>query len=851
MKTKFWKIVPSMLVAVIAANVSLAQDESGEIIELEAYVVKAMEDFASRAIEGETPVSFSTVDKEQIVSMLGSRDIPLVLDTTPSVYATAQGGGAGDARINIRGFNQRNIAVMINGIPQNDMENGWVYWSNWDGVGDAAASIQVQRGMSNVNLATPSVGGTLNILTDPAAQAMGGSFRQEFGTGNFLKTTVAAHTGLLYDKFAMSATIVRKTADDYAGIDKTWSDAWAYYVGASYIINETNRLDMTILGAPQRHGQNLYEHNVAEYDQGFARKLGADPASFARYPEQGRRWNENWSPITPAYTGKQHFNGGLHVRHDSTFIPERENYFHKPVISVNWILNVNADLDVNTSVYWSGGTGGGTGSYYVRTGPDGTRYPFGRQLSFDGSRPGFGAFSYDAQANYEQNISNAQGNSTSILRNSVNRQWTWGAISKATYRSSDEMTWQVGVDWRKAEIKHFREVRDLLGGSFFFESNDVNDFWNNGGPGGGYTKVGLGDKIDYNNKNMVDWLGVYAQGEYKTEDLTLFGMAGWSQIEYGHENYFKSTTGGPDGDIVRLNPDALDGYQMKAGVRYSFTNEWDGYANIGYFDKVPNVDGVLNDSSSILNPDPQNEKITSAEIGINFSDENGVWALDANLYYTKWEDRTVVESIQISQDEFGLANLSGVNQTHSGLEIEATYMPIKELRFDAAIGIGNWEYTDDATGSVQEFGGDPLEYNYYIKDLKVGDQPQKQFVLQSTYYPFDGLSLNLVSKWNGDMYAEFDPTDRTDSSDRAQSWKTPAYWVFDAHLNWDTTIDTPWAPLDVTFFVHVFNVFDEIYVAEATDNDGFNAFDRDHDADDAGVFLGLPRYWNTGFRIRF
>ena len=62
----------------------------------------------------------------------------MVLNTTPSVYATQQGGGGGDARINVRGFNQRNVAVMINGVPQNDMENGWVYWSNWDGVADAA-----------------------------------------------------------------------------------------------------------------------------------------------------------------------------------------------------------------------------------------------------------------------------------------------------------------------------------------------------------------------------------------------------------------------------------------------------------------------------------------------------------------------------------------------------------------------------------------------------------------------------------------------------------------------------------------------------------------------------------------
>ena len=96
---------------------------------------------------------------------LGSQDIPMILNTTPSVYATQQGGGAGDARINVRGFNQRNVAVMINGVPQNDMENGWVYWSNWDGVGDATSSIQMQRGLSAVNLATPSIGGTMNIIT--------------------------------------------------------------------------------------------------------------------------------------------------------------------------------------------------------------------------------------------------------------------------------------------------------------------------------------------------------------------------------------------------------------------------------------------------------------------------------------------------------------------------------------------------------------------------------------------------------------------------------------------------------------------------------------------------------------
>jgi len=127
--------------------------------------MSALEVLASRADE-KTPVAYTTVSKEDMEVRLGSQDIPMALNTTPSVYATQQGGGAGDARINVRGFNQRNVAVMINGVPQNDMENGWVYWSNWDGVADAAQSIQMQRGLSAVNLATPSIGGTMNIITD-------------------------------------------------------------------------------------------------------------------------------------------------------------------------------------------------------------------------------------------------------------------------------------------------------------------------------------------------------------------------------------------------------------------------------------------------------------------------------------------------------------------------------------------------------------------------------------------------------------------------------------------------------------------------------------------------------------
>ena len=337
---------------------------------LSAAVLKmsGLEVLASRAVEN-TPVAFSNVSKADIEFRLGSQDIPMALNATPSVYATMQGGGAGDARINVRGFNQRNVAVMINGVPQNDMENGWVYWSNWDGVGDASQSIQMQRGLSAVNLAAPSIGGSMNIITDPAQVESGGKVKQEYGAGNFLKTSVNYNTGLVNGKYAISATVVRKTGDGL--IDKTWTDAWAYYFGLSYAVNPKNRLELYAIGAPQRHGQNLWKQNAATYSHEFAAdELGYSQGALNKFSEAthgtgGRFYSENWNRVSSSYTGQQYYYMyGMNVvdRHDPNFINERENFFHKPLVNLNHFMTINDQMRLSSVLYWSGGSGGGSGT---------------------------------------------------------------------------------------------------------------------------------------------------------------------------------------------------------------------------------------------------------------------------------------------------------------------------------------------------------------------------------------------------------------------------------------------------------------------------------------------------------
>ena len=50
-------------------------------------------------------------------------------------------------------------------------------------------------------------------------------------------------------------------------------------------------------------------------------------------------------------------------------------------------------------------------------------------------------------------------------------------------------------------------------------------------------------------------------------------------------------------------------------------------------------------------------------------------------------------------------------------------------------------------------------------------------------------------------------------------------------------------------FANVYNLLDEICVRDTVDNSSFNSFDNDHDADDAEVFLGIPRILNVGVEL--
>ncbi len=845
-------------------NINLTGNLSQDFELVEYLFAKTIDVFADRARERETPVAFTNVSKQEIEERLGSQDIPLVLNVTPSVFATVNGGGAGDSRVNVRGFNQRNTAIMINGVPINDMENGWLYWSNWDGVADATSSIQMQRGLSAVNLATPSIGGTMNILTDPSAHTAGFMYKNEIGSGRFTKNTMYAHTGLINNKFALSFGGVRKTGEGF--VDKAWTDSWAYYLGSSYQLDNDNRFEFYATGAPQRHGQRRWRLNAATFSHELARDLGYSETVLKdiKFAEQGLRYNSNWNSVSSSYADKQYWNESVSNRHSANFTSESENFYHKPIINFNWFSQLTDDLSLYSTVYWSGGEGGGTGTF------GSLKYDYSllqRVVDWDATIASNRGHTVDMDLNNTGDtttyiVSTDRRNDPDfarggILRNSRNNQSTIGAIAKFYYRLSEELNTSFGLDWRTAEIEHYREVRDLLGNDFFhFTGNEFDN--------ARQQFKTLGDKIDYNFTNTVNWIGAYGQGEYTANKYTFYGMAGLSMIKYDHTNHFMKDT---DGSETFIETDNITGGQVKGGVSYRLDDNTDVYTNLGYISKVPLLDAVINDYRSELIKDHKNETFYSFEVGTNLKLLDRTLSLGGNLYYTVWNDRSLTQTeFENTSGVEGLVVVTGLDATHTGIELNGAFQPVNYARIDVAASIGNWENGSDANASYKPYsaGISDSSFTTYTNGIKVGDAPQTQLAASFTLLPARGMSLQAIFRYYDNYYADWNAFSRGDASDKAQSWKIPSYNIVDVHFAYRLPLKIN--GVGVSLNAHIFNLLNELYVQDATDNSQYNSWYHDdngnfeadpgefyepHKASAAEVYPGLPTTYNIGVTFTF
>lgn len=736
----------------------------------------------SLAIDRKTPVAVSTIKAADIETKIGNQEFPEILKSTPGVYATKQGGGFGDAELRLRGFNSENIAVMINGVPVNDMENGRVYWSNWAGLSDVTRSMQVQRGLGASKVAVPSIGGTVNIVTKTTDAEEGGNIFATTGNDGYMKFGATVSTGVLDNGVAATVSASKTTGDGY--IDGTEFEGYSYFVNISKDFGEDHQLSFTAFGAPQKHGQRETKHFIETY----------------RRSEREIKFNSDWGYLNGEVT---------HVQ---------DNFYHKPQMSLNHYWDISDRTNLSTAIYASFGTGGGggyTGDADLRTAGSEYRNGYLQPLNLD--------------LVVAENVENGDLGSKTILYNSRNDHNWFGGLSTISHKLTEEIELMGGLDLRYYKGKHFQEVKNLLGGTYWLDDSDENNPVN---------VARVGDKINYYNDGIVLWEGGFAQAEYSKNDLSAFVSLAASNTSYKRIDYFNYLDSDSEQETDYVN---FFGYSAKGGANYNIDNNHNVFANVGYFEKAPFFGSVFLNYENLVNEDAENQKIFSAELGYGFRSTN--FRANVNVYRTLWQDRSFTKTrFDQATDQTYFANILGVDALHQGVELDLSYRPFEKLTLTAMASLGDWKWDSDVKdvyfyNDEQQILNPDSPIELLLSDVPVGGSAQYTYAMGLNYEALPGTRLRLDFNYYDKLYADFDPNN---VGEGYEPWKAPDYSVVDFGL----THKFEMGDFEATLIGNVNNLFDTEYIAVVDDG-------IDSNANTAQVWYGFGRTYTVGAKIKF
>ncbi len=213
------------------------------------YTLQNIEITANRA-DSKTPVAYTNLTARQIEKSNDGRDIPFLLEATPSVITTGDAGcGIGYSGIRVRGSDASRINVTANGVPINDSESHRVYWVNMPDLASSLRDIQIQRGAGTSTNGAGAFGASINMITDAPSYERSAFVTASYGSYNSNRQTVKVSSGLFGDHWMVDARISHIGSDGY--IDRAFSKLWSY-MGQLAFKSDNTLLRLLAFGGKER-----------------------------------------------------------------------------------------------------------------------------------------------------------------------------------------------------------------------------------------------------------------------------------------------------------------------------------------------------------------------------------------------------------------------------------------------------------------------------------------------------------------------------------------------------------------------------------------------------------------------
>jgi iron complex outermembrane recepter protein len=270
-----------------------------------------------------TPMAFTNISKDEIKRINYGKDVPSLLEMTPSVVATSDAGtGIGYTAIHVRGTDPTRISITANGIPLNDAESNLVYWSNMPDFISSVENIQIQRGAGTSTNGAGAFGASINLQTSPLSPMQSTGLDFSAGSYGTHKETLKYSTGLLSGHWAFDARLSNIGSNGY--IDRASAKMNSYFVQGGYYTEKSSIKFITFNGTEQTYH-------------------AWDYSSKSDWEEYGRSYNP---------CGKYTDSNGNIAYYDNQI-----DYYHQQHYQLFWNQIFTPALNLNVAIHYTHGNG--------------------------------------------------------------------------------------------------------------------------------------------------------------------------------------------------------------------------------------------------------------------------------------------------------------------------------------------------------------------------------------------------------------------------------------------------------------------------------------------------------------
>lgn len=695
----------------------------------------------------------------------GNQNVASLLTAGRDPFFSAASFNFSAVRFRIRGYDNDHFSTFLNGVPMDNLDNGFTPFGLWGGLNDVMRNRDVSWGLRYNTFTFGDIGGNTQIDARASRQRAQTQISYAASNRNYNNRIMLSHsTGINKKGWAFSLSGSRRWADE-GYVPGTYYDGWAFFSGIDKKIGQRHLLSLTMFDAPTVNGR-----------QGAAVQEMMDLAGTNYYNSNWGYQNGRKRNVSVGRTHQPVFiiNHDYRLRNNSSLITAVSYSFgDRSVTAFDWYNAPDPRPDYyrylpSYTGTWAGTTDAAQAARLAELmRSDINLRQINWQRLYEANRSGYTTIN---------NVDGISGNNVSghrsryIVEDRIINTQRLNFNSVLNTRVGEFLNVTAGVSYQSQRNRYYKKVDDLLGGDFYVNLNQFaeRDFSSSSGANqfdidrpNRILKVG--DRFGYDYSLNIQRAAAWLQGVFQFAHWDFFVSGQASQTRFYREGHVRNGIF-PNDSYGKGTINSFFNYAAKAGITYKLNGRNYFFVNGAYLTRAPYFENIY---ISPRTRNAQQDNLVSEEI---LSSE-AAYVLNAPKlkvklggYYTQFRHgMDVMIFYHDFYQNFVNYAINGINRLHFGGEVGLEAKLSSTWTLNAAASVGRYYFDSGqkavitVDNSASELGRDLI----YSQNFRVPSTPMEAYSLGINYRSPKFWFVTLTGSYFDQSYLSMNPLRRT------------------------------------------------------------------------------------------